>query len=189
MNNRLVPPGLTYIAGNIADRQNILGTDRSRRARWAQGLEFTAGAETIFFAGCGYQYSEDLEALMSLVRRLDRSFVGIELPLRLANLPKKLGIDLAGIYRKLRWRRGAGEAQPLRAAVKALQGIGLEFDYLGEDEPCCGAPLYFSGKHGQFAGNAEQAYTRLRERGIKRIIGIVPSCTTRPFSKAPLVNR
>ena len=182
----LVPPGLTYLADNIISKQNILGAGKEQRARWARGLNLPVSADTIFFAGCGYQYSDDLEALMSMIRRLDRSVIGVEFPLRFANLQKKLGVDLAGIYRKVLARRGSSQAQPLLDAVKVLQGFNIEFGYLGEEEPCCGAPLYFSGMHEQFADNARQAYRQLRERGIKRIISIVPSCTYALRSLFPL---
>ncbi len=60
MENDLVPPGLTYLADNIISRQNILGVTKEQSARWARGLELPGRAETIFFAGCGYQFSGQL---------------------------------------------------------------------------------------------------------------------------------
>jgi hypothetical protein len=173
----LVPPGLAFLADNIVSRQNILGVARGKGARWAQGLNLPVIAETIFFAGCGYQYSGDLEILMSLIRRLDKSVIGAELPLRFANFQKKLGADLAGIYRKVWARSSDTEAQPLRDAVSVLSGFGIGFGYLADDEPCCGAPLYYAGWHQKFAENARQTYRKLKSLGVKRIISIVPSCT------------
>ena len=173
----LVPPGLAFLADNIISRQNILGAARGQGARWAQGLNLPGRAETIFFAGCGYQYSNELKTLMSLIRRLDKSVIGAELPLRFANFQKKLGGDLAAIYRKV-WAKGdTADVQPLRDAVKVLGGFGIEFGYLADDEPCCGAPLYYAGWHQKFAENAQQAYQKLKALGVKRIISIVPSCT------------
>ena len=173
----LVPPGLTYLADNIISKQNILGAAKGKGARWAQDLNLPRRAETIFFAGCGYQYSSELETLMSLIRRLDKSVIGAELPMRFANFQKRLGADLAGIYRKVWARGGDADVQPLRDAVKVLSGLGIEFGYLADDEPCCGAPLYYAGLQKKFAENARQAYQKLKSLGVKRIISIVPSCT------------
>lgn len=173
----LVPPGLAYIADNIISRQNILGASKEEGARWAKDLGLPKRAETIFFAGCGYQYASDLKALMSLIRKLDKSAIGAELPMRFAGFQKKLGTDLGGIYRKVASRGGGSDAQPLKDAVRVLRHLGVEFGYLAEDEPCCGAPLYYTGLQKEFASNAQQMYKKLKSLGVKRIIGIVPSCT------------
>lgn len=174
---KLIPPGLVYLADNIIAKQNILGVAKKEGARWAKDLNLPPKAETVFFAGCGYQYSSQLASLMSLIRMMDRSAVGAELPMRLAALPKKLGADLAGLYGKVSAKGSEADIQPLIAAVKVLSNLGVEFGYLAEDEPCCGAPLYYIGLHKDFAHNAEKAYHKLKSLGVKRVISIVPSCT------------
>jgi len=174
---KLIPPGLVYLADNITAKQNILGTAKKEGARWAKDLNLPPKAETVFFAGCGYQYSSQLASLMSLIRMMDKSAVGAELPMRLAALPRKLGADLAGLYGKVSARGSDADVQPLIAAVKVLSNLGMKFGYLAEDEPCCGAPLYYIGLHKDFAQNAEKAYHKLKSLGVKRVIGIVPSCT------------
>ena len=173
----LIPPGLTFIADNIISKQNILGASKKESARWAKDLGLPQQAETIFFAGCGYQYSSDLEALSSFIRRMDKSSVGADLPMRLAGFQKKLGADLSGIYRKVAPKGETTGAQILRDAVKVLQKFGIEFGYLAEEEPCCGAPLHYIGLAKEFGQNAEKIYRKLKSRGVKRIISIVPSCT------------
>jgi Fe-S oxidoreductase len=69
------------------------------------------------------------------------------------------------------------DADVLRDVVRVLKSLGMDFGYLGEDEPCCGAPLYHMGLQKEFAANAARAYAKLKARGVKKIIGIVPSCT------------
>ncbi len=173
----LVPPGLTFLADNIITKDNILGTSKAKGAAWAKGLNLPREAETIFFAGCGYQYSHDLESLMSLLRKIDNSgAVSTEWTTGMASFAKKLGINAAGIYSKL-IGRGHNGAQPLLDAVKVLRGLGIKFGYLAEDEPCCSGSLYFSGLHQQFAVRAKNVHNRLQAKNIKQIIGIVPSCT------------
>ncbi len=173
----LVPPGLVYLADNIIAKQNILGASKEEGAKWAKGLNLPKEAETIFFAGCGYQYASGLESLTSLTRRMDKSTIGTELPMSIAGFQKKLGIDLAGVYRKVVAKDGSADVQTLRDAVKVLSNLGVKFGYLAEDEPCCGAPLHHIGMQKEFAKNAQAMYSKLKSRGVKRIIGIVPSCT------------
>jgi len=176
-NKELIPPGLTYLADNIASKDNILGTSKGTGAKWAKELHLPKQMETIFFAGCGYQYNSELESLMSLIRKIDKSAVSTELTMSLAGFQKKLGIDASGIYRKVMTRGSGADAQPLRDAVKVLDSLGVKFGYLADEEPCCGGLLYFIGLHKEFAKHAQEVYARLKSRGIKRIIGIVPSCT------------
>lgn len=178
MNNKgLIPPGLTYLADNITAKDNILGASKDTGAKWSKDLNLPKGTETIFFAGCGYQYSSELESLMSLIRRVDKSAVSTELTMSLAGFQKKLGIDAAGIFRKVMARGSDADAQPLRDAIKVLSNLGLKVGYLAEEEPCCGGLLHYIGLHKEFAKHAQEVYNRLKSRGVKQIIGIVPSCT------------
>src|SRR3989338_7686141 len=94
---KLIPPGLTYLADNISSKDNVVGADKASKAKWAEGLHLAKGTETIFFAGCGYQYASELESMTALIRRIDRSAVSTEAVMNLANFQKKLGIDAAGI--------------------------------------------------------------------------------------------
>ena len=171
----LIPPGLTFIANNIISKQNILGASREEKAKWASDLDLPQQAETIFFAGCGYQYGNELETLMSLVRKMDKSAIGAELPMRFANWQKKLGIDSSKVIRKA--SAVHAEIQPLRDTVSVLRKLKVNFGYLADDEPCCGAPLYYTGLQKEFTRNARQMYQKLKSLGVKRIISIVPSCT------------
>ena len=173
----LIPPGLVYVADNITSKQNLLGAPRGTGAKWAKELDLPREAETVFFAGCGYQYNTSLQSLMSIIRKLDKSPIGAELPMGLASFTKKLGIDPAQAYRRLVARDKDSDAQPLRDAVKVLKELGVEFGYLAEDEPCCGGILHYIGLEKEFARNAQNTYENLKSRGVKRIIGIVPSCT------------
>lgn len=176
-NNGLIPPGLTYLADNITSKDNLLGTAKGAGARWAKDLRLPKEAETIFFAGCGYQYASELESMMSLIRRIDKSAIGAELTMNLASVPKKLGIDAAGIYRKVMAKGSDSNARPLRDAVKVLNNLGINVGYLADEEPCCGGLLHYIGLHKEFAKHSHHVYDRLKSRGVKRIIGIVPSCT------------
>jgi hypothetical protein len=177
MDNKLVPPGLIYLADNIISRQNILGVSKEQGAKWARGLGLPERAETVFFAGCGYQYAAPLERLMSLARNVDKSPIGAELPMRFARFQKKLGLNLPGIYSSALSHRNEDGAAPLAAAVRVLRRLGIEPGYLAGEEPCCGAPLNHAGLRTKFIENARRAYAKLKSAGVKRVIGIVPYCT------------
>jgi Fe-S oxidoreductase len=177
MERDLVPPGLTYLADNIIARQNILGVTKEQGARWARGLGLPRESENVFFAGCGYQYSAQLEILMSTIRGIDKSIIGAELPMRFARFQKKLGLNLPGIYSNVLAGGGEVDVKPLAAAVRVLRILGIEPGYLAEDEPCCGAPLNQAGLESLFAENARRAYRTLETHGVKKIIGVVPYCT------------
>jgi Fe-S oxidoreductase len=182
----LIPPGLVYIADNITSKQNLLGAPRGSGARWAKDLNLPKEAETVFFAGCGYQYNTSLDFLMSIIRKLDRSPVGAEMPMGVAGFAKKLGIDPAQMFRRLAARDSDSAARPLLDAVKVLKGLGVEFGYLAEDEPCCGGILHYIGLEEDFSRNAQNLYKNLKSRGVRKIIGIVPSCT---YTLAELVPK
>lgn len=177
---KLLPPGLSYLADNITSKHNLLGAARETKARWAKDLRLAKGAETIFFAGCGYQYEGEMESMMALIRKIDRNEiagVSTEFAMNVANFQKKLGIDATGILRRVVARGRNDSAQPLRDAVKVLGRLGIEFGYLGEDEPCCGGPLYYFGLRRRFEQHAQGVYDRLKEKGVRQVISIIPSCT------------
>ena len=173
-----VPSGLTYIANNIISKNNILGAPKSEKAKWAKDVRFSDSKETIFFAGCGYQYSSALESMMSLIRKTDKSFIGSDFAMGVAStFQKKLGIDVGELYRKVSAKESETEAQPLKDAVKVIQSMGINLGYLGEEEPCCGGLLFYTGLREDFTKNAQDTYQKLKSFGVKRIISMVPSCT------------
>ncbi|MBN2239658.1 MAG: (Fe-S)-binding protein [Dehalococcoidales bacterium] len=176
-NKKLIPPGLTYLANNIAKNDNIIGASRKEGTRWAKGIEFSKDTGTVFFAGCGYQYSSGLDTLMSLIRTVDKSPINTEMTMNLAIMQRNMGLDLGGLYRKVMTRGGEADALPLISAVKVLKKLGIEFGYLGEEEPCCGGLLYYIGMQKEFAKHSKEIHARLKNKGVEEIISIVPSCT------------
>lgn len=173
----MIPPGLAYLADNIITKGNLLGAAKGRGAEWARDLNLPKQGETIFFAGCGYQYASELESLSSLIRRIDKSAVSTDVAFGLASFQKKVGLDVTRLYSRVVAGRGNAGAEPLRDAVKVLSRLGLKFGYLAEDEPCCGGPLHYMGLHSQFTQQTQKAHDRFKSKGVKRIISLVPSCT------------
>jgi dimethylglycine catabolism B len=174
-NKAAIPAGLNYLADNIRSKDNIIGGSKEEAARWAKGLNLPKTGSTIFFAGCGYQFDTKLESLMGLIRKMDKSVVGTEMAMGLAGVQKKLGLD--GMFMKVVGRGGKEDGQPLRDAVKVLQKLGETPAYLAEDEPCCGGLLHYMGLEEEFSVHLNAVRDRLKAKGVKRIISLVPSCT------------
>jgi Fe-S oxidoreductase len=175
-NKDLVPPGLSYLADNVKLKGNILGTSKQEGAKWAKGLNLPKDKETIFFAGCGYQYGSKLESLMGLIRKMDKSALGAEKAMGLAGLQRKMGLDAAGVFLKV-MGKGGEEGAALVDTVKILRKLGIDFGYLAEEEPCCGGILHYAGMRKEFVEHAHKVNGELKAKGVKQIISIVPSCT------------
>jgi dimethylglycine catabolism B len=176
-NNNLIPPGLSLLTGNITSRDNILGAAKTSGAAWSKDLDLPKSGETVFFAGCGYQYAGEIESMMSLVRRIDESAISTEMAMKAANMPKKFGIDATSILRRVMGKGDGADGQPLQDAVRVLRRLGLNLGYLAEDEPCCGGLLHYAGLTEDFRKQAVSVRDRLKTAGVKQIVGIVPSCT------------
>jgi len=170
-----IPAGLSYLADNIKQKDNILGVAKKEGVRWAKDLYLPEGKETIFFAGCGYQFNSKLESLMSLIRKMDKSFVGADLAMSLASFQKKLKLD--GMFLKVVGGGGKEDGQPLKDAIRVLQRLGENPTYLAEEEPCCGGLLHYIGLEEEFIQHAHKVSSILKSKGVKKIISIVPFCT------------
>jgi heterodisulfide reductase subunit D len=81
------------------------------------------------------------------------------------------------MFLKVVGRGGSEDGQPLKDAVKILRKIGVNPGYLAEEEPCCGGILHYMGAREEFVSHAYQASAKLKSKGVKNIISIVPSCT------------
>jgi hypothetical protein len=171
---RLVPEGLLLLRDNILSKGNIFGA--SSKAKWAKGLGLSPQGETFFFAGCGYQFLDAAEATLSAVRVLDKRGVPWERTLGISTFFNKLGINLGEIYGRLTHHSPLSD-NPLRSAVEVLQRMKVGLGYLAEEEPCCAAPLYFSGFQQDFADRASSTQRTVNGRGVKKFISMVPSCT------------
>ena len=93
-----IPSGLMYIADNITHKQNIIGAPKNEKSKWAKDLRFSESKKTIFFAGCGYQYSNALHSMMSLIRKTDKSFLGSDLAMGIASVFQKKNRDRCWRY-------------------------------------------------------------------------------------------
>lgn len=173
----VIPVGHIYIRGSVLEKGNIFGVTADKSA-WAKTLNLPRKADYTFFAGCGYQLMRYAGGMMGAVRTAERMGMGMGRVIGVSKAFSKLGIDLAGITGKV---TTAGKEDPytkvLTSAVSALKKLGVDLGYLGEDEPCCGSPLYYSGFVDDYVENAQKNYKLFKSFGVKKIIGIIPACT------------
>ncbi len=60
--------------------------------------------------------------------------------------------------------------------VRLLQAAGYELDFLGEDQTCCGTPLWITGTVKDAKAWAKSYLDKLKARKVKEIITPCPSC-------------
>jgi len=60
--------------------------------------------------------------------------------------------------------------------VRLLQAAGYKLDFLGEDQTCCGTPLWVTGKVADAKQWVQDYLDKLQARGVKEIITPCPSC-------------
>ena len=63
-----------------------------------------------------------------------------------------------------------------RILVQLLQAAGYELDFLGEDQSCCGTPLWVTGSMENAKDLVQKQLTKLQNRDVKEIITPCPSC-------------
>jgi Fe-S oxidoreductase/FAD/FMN-containing dehydrogenase len=63
-----------------------------------------------------------------------------------------------------------------RGAVRILTEGGIDFDYLGQQETCCGVPFLMSGKWDVFEQAVRRNIEAVNRRGIKTLVASCPGC-------------
>jgi heterodisulfide reductase subunit D len=64
------------------------------------------------------------------------------------------------------------------AGFNILKKLGIDFIYLGDDEPCCGYFIYNTGDHKTSGELLEKNKKLFKEKNIERIITVCPGCST-----------
>ena len=173
----IIPQGHRLLKDNIVQRDNLFGLPAKVKAEWAEKLQLPKHGERIFFAGCGYQFMGYAEKLLDSVKGFEKKGLSIDKAVKLLRAGRKLGLDFSGLYLKFSKVSADRYTSVLLDAVNVLRKLGLDFAYLGEDEPCCGSPIYYSGFVDDFASKAVETYRKLKSLNVREVIGIVPACT------------
>lgn len=191
-----------FIKESMSKYGNPVGLTGDELSAWSRGLGLKGTGETIFYAGM-YTYMGYAEtALMleyllksrgmkvsDLLRWVDKaSRIGYERSMKgivrllsspLSLLGRLIGISgdilssLRDIARGVSDRNAVYHAKLVKG-VKLLEGCGIDFAYLGLDEPDLGVALHTFGLLEEFKEHARNVYGRLKGLGVRKVITMDP---------------
>ena len=174
---KIIPAGHLYVKENVLKKNNLTGVSESK-ALWAKGLNLPRAAEYLFFAGCGYQQMKYIEGMMGAVKSAGKMGLSIGKVTGISKVFGKVGIDLTSIAAKVTASKEDPYTPVLLSSVSVLRKLGIDLGYMFEDEPCCGSPMYYAGFESDYADHARKNSEIFKSFGIKKIIGVVPGCTS-----------
>ena len=176
-NDKIIPRAHTYVKESVSKKNNPLGLSASR-ASWAKNIQFDESADLTFFAGCGYQTMKYSIEMINAAKKMQKVGISMDATMGFSSLLSKSSIDMPGFAAKiLSYGKTDSYSDVLVKAVSVFKKLGFKIDYLGDDEPCCGSPLYYSGYEEDFEKNAQKFIKMMKEKGKKKLVGIIPACT------------
>jgi Fe-S oxidoreductase len=173
----IVPAGHIYIKDNVLTKNSITGVSESKAA-WAKGLDLPQKAEYTFFAACGYQHMKYVGGMMNALKSAEKMGMGMGKVMGISKMFSKVGVDLTSIAAKMTAAKEDPYTGVLRSAISVLRKLGVNVGYLHEEEPCCGSPIYYSGFVDEYAEHAQKNHKLFKSFGVKKIISLMPACTS-----------
>jgi heterodisulfide reductase subunit B len=174
---KIIPAGHMYVKENVLTKNNLTGVSESK-ALWAKDLGLAQKAEYMFFAGCGYQQMKYIEGMMGALKSAGKMGFSIGRVTGISKIFGKVGIDLTNITAKITASKEDPYTPVLVSSVNVLRKLGIDLGYMHDAEPCCGSPMYYAGFESDYAAHARKNYEIFRSLGIRKIIGLVPGCTS-----------
>lgn len=173
----IIPAIHLQIRDNVLQKSSLSGVAESRSS-WAQGLDLPRQAEYVFFAACGYQHMRFVEGMTGALRYAGKMGVSLGQVRGITKVLGKAGADLASMTSRMMASKEDPYSPVLVSCISVLRKLGVEVGYLQEDEPCCGSPLYYAGFEKEFSELAGRNNEIFKKNGLKKIIGLVPGCTS-----------
>ena len=169
-----IPKVLPIMVDNMRRSNNPLGISREKLSSWAKGLDLPKKGETLLYTGCEYQLLPYIPTLMNQIKRMGPfgydggTLVGMAMGLR------KLGIDAASAFASLTATDEEYYNSVIRSYAKILEMHGVQFGYLGDEEPYSGALLYEFGLMDEFSEHAKEVAKLFREMRVRKVIVTSP---------------
>jgi Fe-S oxidoreductase len=173
----IVPVGHIYIKDNILTKGSLTGMAESKAA-WARDLHLPKKGEYTFFAGCGYQHMKYVGGMMGALKSAEKMGMGMGRIVGISKAFSKIGVDLTSIAAKITASKDDPYTGVLASAVRVLRKLGVDLGYLGEEEPCCGSPVYYAGFLDEYVAHAEKNCEVFKSQKAKKLIGFLPACTS-----------
>ena len=173
----VIPAGHIQVKENVQRKDNLTGLSE-RKELWAKDLNLSEAGEYTFFAGCGYQQMKYIEGMVGALKSAGKMGMGMGKVVGISKAFSKVGIDLTNVTAKVTASKEDPYTPVLVSSISLLRKLGIEPGYLQDKEPCCGSPMYYAGFDVDYANNAEKNYDLFRSMGVKKVIGVVPGCTS-----------
>jgi Fe-S oxidoreductase len=173
----IIPAGHIHIKENVLNKGNISGVSESK-ALWAKGLDLSREAEYTFFAACGYQHMKYVEGMIRALKSAGKMGMGMGKVMGITKMFGKVGVDLANITAKATASKEDPYTPVLVSSINVLRKLGVDIGYLGDEEPCCGSPVYYAGFEEEYGEHARKNYEVFKSRGVRKVVGLVPACTS-----------
>jgi len=173
----VIPVVHSYIKDNVLEKGSLAGVSESK-AVWAKDLDLPKQAEYTFFAACGYQHMKYVEGMMGALKSAGKMGMGIGKVVGISKVFSKVGVDITSITAKITASKDDPYTPVLVSVINVLRKLGVGVGYLHEEEPCCGSPLYYAGFVDDYAEHARKNYELFQSLGMRKVIGLVPACTS-----------
>ena len=142
---------------------------RERFAEWARGLKLSERSQNLLYTGNMYQIMEQSRALSKIRRamgeRLSKILAGA-----VADFPYLIRAGAMFSENDIRARMNLF----LRNIARLLQMAGVDFSYMGSEEPYPGTLIYDLGYLDEFRAYANKVYSMIKGTGARRVITVDP---------------
>jgi len=169
-----LPKVLPFMVDNMRRSSNPLGISGGKLSSWADGLDLANKGETLLYTGCEYQLIPYVLTLVDQIKKMGPFAYEAGALLSVAMGLRKLGLDAATAFASLTAKDEDYYNNITRTYAKVLQKHGVDFAYLGEEEPYSGALLYEFGLMDEFAEHAKKVGRLFKERKVRRVIVTSP---------------
>lgn len=157
------------VVSAIMKDKNPLGV-RKECSRWAEGVEFETGSDTLLYTGNMYQLMSYSRGLAKKQKQAGKvaSHLGAFLSVRSTSFLRLIS--------KLSEQRTVKDSMSnaLRNIALMLKKSGVSYDYLGEEEPYPGTFLYDLGYLNEFGQYSRDIANLFSRKGFKRVITLDP---------------
>jgi len=156
------------IKESIMKYQNPLGI-KEKLSSWSDGMEFNNNSETLFYTGGMYQLMAYSKYLSNLEKKINPEII--------ENVADAIAKNIGALkFTSLMYDKNLKDRMDniLKSIVELLKYSGIEFDYLGDDEPYSGAFLFELGYIDEFVEYGKKLMDIFKKRNISKIITIDP---------------
>ena len=169
-----LPKVLPIMVDNVQRSGNPLGISGNKLSSWADGLDLPNKGETLLYTGCEYQLIPYVLTLVDQIKRMGPfSYEGGTLASVAMGL-RKLGLDATTAFASLTARDEDYYNDITRTHANILRKHGVDFAYLGQEEPYSGALLYEFGLLDEFSEHANKVSRLFKERNVRRLVVTSP---------------